>query len=388
MQQHLLLGRLYVTSWVTYFGTAAVTAQRQTIMWFTLGRTLALLSLIICRHAVLAMLNKNKRPYDAEALPPGQRLRGNVADVFRNNLLSGSRTQEVFNDIARCGVGECKKLKGAQDSHASRNLTRKFLKLAQWPEKYWAKCRVINKKTHVVDEQWVAFLLPHECIAKLVKYGDLEVLLKTTRLDPNTLAHLQYCEGEAGCRLVPIGLWGDGVPVNWDRSESVDTLAMSLPGQDGEFKTLRLPIVGLSKKQVTEETWYDIMSVVLWSLQQCALGAYPTRRHNGTPWQDSDKGRAKLQGPMGFRGALGEVRGDWDFMAAVYRFPRHNLLVGCCWKCHATPNQVRGLSKEYPPKQEFVFIYLSHKSIIFLNRSLLLFIFSQQRISSQKNISS
>ena len=308
------------------------------------------------------MLNKNKRPYNPEVLPSGQRLRENIADVFRNNLLSGARTQELCNDIERTGVPEFKKLKGKQDSHSSRNLKRKFLKTAQWPDKYWAKCRVLNKKTHAVEEQWVAFILPHEYIAKLVKYGDLDVLLNTSRLDPISSAHLQYCEGEAGCKLVPIGLWGDGVPVNWDRTESVDTLAMNFPGQDGEFKTLRLPIVGLSKKQVVEETWYEIMTVVSWSLQQCALGAYPTRRHNGTAWQETDKGRAKLQGFMGFRGALVEVRGDWDFMAGVYKFPRHNMLAGCCWLCHAKPDQVQGLSKEHRPKQEFYFMRWAVKS--------------------------
>ena len=77
--------------------------------------------------------------------------------------------------------------------------------------------------------------------------------------------HLRYCEERAGATLLGLGLWGDGVPCNWDRTESVETLSLNLPGQKGRFQAMRLPIFALSKKQMIEETWEDVFELVAWS---------------------------------------------------------------------------------------------------------------------------
>ncbi len=126
----LLLRRslLYTYLALMICSPAAFTAQRNAIMLSTVGRALVCLALLLSRHVVLCMLHKNKRPYNPEVLTSGQRLRENIADIFRQNQLSGQRTQEVCNDVDRCGIPEFKKLKGAQTKDASRNLTRKFLK--------------------------------------------------------------------------------------------------------------------------------------------------------------------------------------------------------------------------------------------------------------------
>ena len=92
--------------------------------------------------------------------------------------------------------------------------------------------------------------------------------------------------------MVPLGLWGDGVPCNWDRTESVEVVSLNLPGQGGQYKNLRLPVTALSRKLVTDGTWDDIMAVVAWSLQYAAIGKFPTERHNGSPWLPSDVKRA------------------------------------------------------------------------------------------------
>ena len=47
------------------------------------------------------MLAKNKRPYDAAALPPAARLRNNVRDILGDNLLSTRRVQELATDISQ-----------------------------------------------------------------------------------------------------------------------------------------------------------------------------------------------------------------------------------------------------------------------------------------------
>ena len=55
---------------------------------------------------------------------------------------------------------------------------------------------------------------------------------------------------EAGRSLVAMGLWVDGVPVNWDRTESVETFSINFQGIQKEYNALRLPITAISRKQI------------------------------------------------------------------------------------------------------------------------------------------
>ena len=82
--------------------------------------------------------------------------------------------------------------------------------------------------------------------------------------------------------MVPIGLWGDGVPCNWDRTESVEVVSMNLPGQDGQWGPLRIPLVAISKKDVGPNTMDDLMGVIAWSLRYLAAGFWPSSRHDGS----------------------------------------------------------------------------------------------------------
>ena len=160
-------------------------------------------------------------------------------------------------------------------------------------------------------------------------------------LDPKSLDHLTNCERKAGQPLLSLGLWGDGVPCNWDRTESVETFALNLPGQCGVYKPLRLPITAISRKQITDNTWIDIMSVIAWSLRHASFGTYPAVRHDALDWQKSDKARAKhANQELPVRAALCEVRGDWKMFGEIFHFPKWNTSAGICWRCTCKPEQV------------------------------------------------
>ena len=80
-----------------------------------------------------------------------------------------------------------------------------------------------------------------------------------------SLRHLEKVESEIGedSSIIPLGLWGDGVPCNWDRSGSVDCLAMSLPGLLGKAHNMRLPITVLNHQDVCYHTWCHVVSCSL-----------------------------------------------------------------------------------------------------------------------------
>ena len=213
------------------------------------------------------------------------------------------------------------------------------MKNCQWPPAYWAQVRVWNPKTNKEQLQWLGFLLPHEFTFALTKYGSLDVLRSTQNLDPQSKIHLEM-ETRAGERLVALGLWGDGVPCNYDRTESVETFSLNLLGVSEPYHTLRLPITAISRKQIGTNTWTDIMEIVSWSLQWCFLGTVPHARHDNTAWRKTDLWRSKQCGKsLGAKSVLVEVRGDWIFFGETFGFPKHNTSRGCCWMCECTPQE-------------------------------------------------
>ena len=186
------------------------------------------------------------------------------------------------------------------------------------------------------------FILPQEILSVMAAKADREVLMSTERMDPLSKAHLGKCQDSAGEQLLSIGMWGDGVPCQWDQTDSVDVLSFNLPGMGGAWKNLRIPITAIPHGFIGDHTWHDIMKVVQECLVACGTGFHWTRRADGQAWQKNDSYHAKRAGlALGVRAALVEVRGDWKFYKEVFNFPGWNELAGCCWKCKCTPSQVR-----------------------------------------------
>ena len=129
-----------------------------------------------------------------------------------------------------------------------------------WMPHYWAKVRVLNIKTGKEVWEWMAFHLPYEIVQVLQHTSVLQKLLATDGLDPVSLRHLDSCEEEAGCVLLALGLWGDECPCNWDRSESLAVLSLSLPGLSGDKSSLRIPIICFGEKQKGPNTWQDMIA--------------------------------------------------------------------------------------------------------------------------------
>ena len=308
---------------------------------------------------VFFMLSKNKRPYDPDELPPPARLRRNVEDLFLSNTVSANRAQELLNDISDVGMRDFSRLRNPLGKNNSRRLKTKFLKRSQWPKSYWQQIRAYDLKTQQETWQWCAFLLPSEYVEMLVRLGLTDVVLEQGGFDVKTKEHVNNIEAAVGEKILGLGLWGDGVPCNWDRTETVETLALNLPGQTGKYKTLRLPITSISKKQISPNTFDDMLDVIAKDFQRLAAGIRMQERYDGRPWRKTDAERRKKAGqPIGVKGALAEVRADWQFMAHVFHFPQWNEKKGCCWKCTCTPDEARSLLMRSDSYEENIYIYI------------------------------
>ena len=118
--------------------------------------------------------------------------------------------------------------------------------------------------------------------------------------------------------LIALALWGDGVPFNWTRKESLEVFAICFPGASGSLQSMRLPISGVSKRHCSENTHDDVLSVFSWSMQALATGKHPTTRHDGTAWGAKESSRAKVAGnDISARAVCCEIRGDWSFFKHI-----------------------------------------------------------------------
>lgn len=297
------------------------------------------------------MLGKHQRGYDAAKAPPPKRLRGNVQDLMASGLISATRAQELLRDGAAAGSADCASAvrPGASGKNAARDLRRQALRRSCWPQDYVFQATCRAPRTHGTEPMPVHMMLPHEVVATLFHFGHAEAVRDRRGFDPGSRRHLEACEAQAGGPLLGLGLWCDGCPCNWDRTESLEVLSLNLPGLGGPCRTLRIPLVGISKKNVAAgETFHDLLEVVRWSLGCLALGRFPSERHDGAAFGEADRGRARRAGQPLPRACLVEIRGDWKMFFEVFGLPSWAETGGICFRCTCTKAQLRQVGLDAP----------------------------------------
>lgn len=307
-------------------------------------------------HVVCGMFTKRTVPEDGEGHTGAKRLRAGLADVFLGNELSASKVGFLAKAAHDAGVGHLRDVAKAagrgSKKNIHRNTLRAFLKRSKWPSLYHAPVRVWNLKEMREDVVQLAFQLPHELHRVFSLKNYVQTLACQEGMSTTTKQHVDKCAASLGLppqTLIAYGLWGDGVPCNWDRSQAMDMFTLNMPGLPEASHELRLPIVALNKKFVLADgTFDDICTVIAWSFKQCALGTMPSVRHDGSAWHQTDAKRKRLAGKTFPRAILAEVRGDWSFYKQCFRFPQHNEVAGICFKCAATRSNYKDCSLTAP----------------------------------------
>ena len=207
---------------------------------------------------------------------------------------------EVFEDAEKAGamhvsdmarVGCSGKFRG----NMHRDILAKMLKKSDWPQPYRASVHVFDPKTQLVVSKDIPILLPHELAHALHGKANSAVLFETSGMTAASQQHLLPVKEELAVRdLLAVSIWGDGVPCNWDRTESVECFTLSLPGLPDKWKNLRIPLAAITKKFVVkQQTFDDILEILTWSLRMCCIGNFPTHTHDGTAFGTLDRTRAK-----------------------------------------------------------------------------------------------
>lgn len=101
-----------------------------------------------------------------------------------------------------------------------RDLLRRLAKRSLWPRFYFASVRCWDSRRQLEVIAEIPVLLPHEMLNCIAGHSDLDTLACKGRLTDGARRHLDKAAASLGegAAIVPLGLWLDGTPCNWDRT--------------------------------------------------------------------------------------------------------------------------------------------------------------------------
>ena len=290
------------------------------------------------------MWHKRQGP-DRDIDDKAKKFKANIDDLFLSNQISGVRAHSIYQDGSDCnleGWGQRARAgnRGLHEGNIHRDLLNQMTKGVRWPKLHYASVRIWSQKASALRWVKLPFFLPHEIIYAIGRISDHAAMCSHEGLCAASSEHMARAMQELAClQLVAVGLWGDGTPCNWDRSQSIETFSINLPGLPGAGKNLRVPVTAINKNSMAKNiTADDIMKVIAWSFKVLATGTMPSVDHEGNPLTGK---RKKLAGKTMPKGVLAEVRADWAYLKSTFRLPQHNENDGICWQCTATPDDIR-----------------------------------------------
>lgn len=300
-------------------------------------------------ESAIGMFHKRSRESSNET-PGAERWRHHMEELFLSNQVSAPEIRDMFEDGTVMRVQHTRKFaKAGKYGKFQNNVKRDMLRAAMkdkkdWPPLYYIEVEVVNPATQTVGLKKLPIILPHEFIFFLQHKNESALLLSQENMGQATKVHMANACQELGVsELLGIGLWGDGVPCKFDRSESLEVLTMNIPGVS-TAKELRVPVTVINKKFVVKALTFDsIFSVLAWSFSVLASGVMPSHDHLGVPFTGK---RAKYAGKFVLRSVLCEFRGDWAWYKQCFRFPQHNENRGICWRCSCTPSEIRQVGSD------------------------------------------
>lgn len=269
----------------------------------------------------------------------------------RKTILSNTQSAKaVHKDLLKAQAAKGQGCRDLLNTRGGKNAKRDFMRKMQqdndWPGLYWAEVPFADLKTGKIIRRKMPFLLPHEWLPLYMRHEGARDDLSPQ--EESVRAHLQKMAAQLRVdldELVGLGLHGDGVPINGTMNEdSLEVFNLNMT-TSRLHKGMRIPFTMVQLKHcVPDETFEAITDVLVWSMRCLATGQKPQLRHDLTPFdskQDEKRRVSPGQGSLGARAVLVEIRGDWKWLQALYKFPGYNKLSGLCWRCTCTLKSMR-----------------------------------------------
>lgn len=187
--------------------------------------------------------------------------------------------------------------------------------------------------------------MPHTFFAKLYEerrdlfdrwirgpLGATDTFWKVLHNSPITRDHDGLKKPEYLPKTVPLGLHGDGG--SFSHQDSLFVLSWNgllghMGGETGLGKRWLYTVI--RKKDLIPATWHELWRVFAWSMNCLLTGITPS-----IDWDLKEMHGGRRYIAEGWRGALIQVRGDWEFLANVVGLPHWGAGDNMCWMCHAS----------------------------------------------------
>ena len=296
-------------------------------------------------------MNEKRTLSSTDDLPAKRRFRADVLDLTINADISGQRAARLLQNASLAGTENIADLATVPiGKNSARDLIRKCFRNTKWPDTYELQVPALNPATDATQLMTLSILLPHELLSAVLKVNKMEQLMTNQQAAlahrPDLQDHLaraaQLLDVDPSNTVIA-GIWVDSVPFNSDRSQSLETVSLSLVGEG----TLRFPITAFPKAFLkSKETYEEIWRVMAWSFRAALCGLNPSARHDGSAFLPSDRYRRKLQGRTIPVMILGEVRGDWAMYKDILDFPSWSAAGYIFWRCNITRAQMKDFTSE------------------------------------------
>ena len=240
-----------------------------------------------------------------------------------------------------------RKDKGPVNGNQARSLRRWMNHQHNWvPDLYWADVPIWDPKRNQKLVAKLPFLLPHEWLGDyLLQDGAFEEgLPQAGSWQAQALKEVCNAWGEPEEGMFPIGMHGDGVPVQGRMNQStLDYFTINFPCSQ-TWQQERFLITCIETRWALGfETSQAIQKVIAWSLSCLGKGQWPAEGHDGKPL---DKWRKTRAGKSLKKACLIAIRGDWDWFVKWYHAPNHNTKINMCWLCTCTPESWRRMGMD------------------------------------------
>ena len=209
----------------------------------------------------------------------GKKLGNRLTKLYKENRLPASDVSELLQAADEAGLefsnpipkkrkfepgkapdlGEANPEEGCRDKNAARSLDRFLRKNHTWKDLYWAKIPMkIPRKKQMIRRKSGC----HSCClmsgSQIISFkavpGRKAYLKKAIFWPAGRLAKACESNGEPIGNMFPLGLHGDGVPVQGRMNQStLDFWTMNLIGSK-RFNQLRIPICALDARMIGWQT--------------------------------------------------------------------------------------------------------------------------------------
>ena len=129
-------------------------------------------------------------------------------------------------------------------------------------------------------------------------------------------------------QTIPVGLHGDGG--GFYKHESLFVFAWNSLLGTGTTASKRFVLTVIRKNQMAPGTLDALFKVFAWSFNALLSGISPEQNWEGVSMSGGGQWLANK-----WRGALVQVRGDWEFHCQIFQLPKWSHAGNMCWMCNA-----------------------------------------------------